>query len=61
MTPFTDFSFSVVAGEHRLREEDGTEQQRDVREIVVHPEYDSVYVYNDLCILQLEEELELNE
>jgi len=50
----------VVAGDHNLKEDDGTEQARTIVELVQHEEYASFGSYGmDICLLRLEEPLEL--
>ena len=49
----------IVAGEHTLYSEDGTEQVRDIAALVIHEDYGSFSHQNDVCLLQLAEPLEL--
>ncbi len=56
-----DFDYEVVAGEHRIYDEDGTEQRVLAAEIIMHEEYNNLMTYNDLCVLQLQSSLEFNE
>jgi trypsin len=53
---------TIVAGQHNLYEDSGDEQTRQVKEIREHPEYGSVTSFdNDICLLILEEPVELND
>merc|ERR1712037_1055153 len=49
----------IVAGDHRLSRDDGTEQERDVTEIRQHESYFGSS--NDVCMLYLAEPLEFND
>lgn len=51
----------VVAGDHNIKTEEGTEQVRNVKHIKMHPDYNSHTIENDICLLELEEPLEMNE
>jgi secreted trypsin-like serine protease len=52
--------FLVVAGDHSLLNDDGTEQKRNVSKNVLHPEYDAWTVFNDVGILILNTPLTFN-
>jgi trypsin len=58
--PGYEYAMTVVAGEHRLREDDGTEQRRSVRQAIVHELYDVNDYPNDIALLILAEPLTLN-
>merc|ERR1712117_750678 len=49
----------IVAGDHRLSSNDGTEQERDVTEVRQHESYFGSS--NDVCMLTLAEPLEYND
>jgi trypsin len=46
-------SYVVVAGEHRLNANDGTENESDVTEVRQHEDYDDFNLTDDICILVL--------
>lgn len=50
----------VNAGEHSLSSNDGTEQLRDVAEIIMHPNYNPFNINNDICLLKMKKPLEFN-
>ncbi|MPC13702.1 Trypsin-1 [Portunus trituberculatus] len=50
----------VVAGEHRRSVHDGSEQVMQVKDILLHPEYDAITFKNDLAIIILTEQLHFN-
>ena len=52
---------NVVAGDHNLFINEGTEQIVAVDKIIIHPDYDIMKLNNDVCILKLASSLELNE
>jgi len=52
-------SVKIVAGDHRLSSDDGTEQERDVTEVRQHESYFGSS--NDVCMLTLAEPLEFND
>jgi trypsin len=45
--------YEVVAGEHMLNSDDGTEQRSDVARIIQHENYDGFALTDDICILEL--------
>ena len=49
----------IVAGGLKLKEDEGIEQDRNYVEFI-HPEYDSRTTDNDMCLLKLEEPLDLD-
>jgi len=51
----------IVAGEHRISENEGTEQVRIVSRIYVHESYHTNLNPFDVCLLTLEEPLAFNE
>ncbi|CAG7718808.1 unnamed protein product [Allacma fusca] len=52
--------FVVVAGDHSLINDDGTEQRRNVSAKILHPNYDAWTVFNDVALLTLTTPLTLN-
>ncbi|XP_045133777.1 trypsin-1-like [Portunus trituberculatus] len=54
------FGVEVVAGEHRRSVHDGSEQVMQVKDILLHPEYDAITFKNDLAIIILTEQLHFN-
>jgi trypsin len=50
----------VVAGEHDLSRNDGTEQTRAVSKVVGHEDFKPFTLNNDMCLLILDSPLELN-
>jgi len=53
-------TFSIVAGDHSLQNVDGTEQTRAVSRVIIHEEYDSWTIENDIALLKLTTPLTLN-
>jgi trypsin len=54
----------VIAGAHNIihpDEDGGTQQVRNVKTITIHPDYDSRKIKNDICLLELDEPLTINE
>lgn len=51
----------VVAGEHQRSVQEGSEQVRQVQEIILHPGYDAVTYENDIAVIKLKERLLFNE
>lgn len=51
--PVSAADVQVVAGEYDRSQVDGTEQQRGVAQVVVHPNYDATTSDNDIALLQL--------
>ena len=52
----------VIAGEHNLLYDDGTEQFRNVTDLRQHEDYGGLGGSgNDVCVITLEEPLEFNE
>jgi len=54
------FTYIVVAGEHNLMVEEGTEQTSVVKEFIVHPRYQEKGTVNDIALLRLETPLKFN-
>ena len=54
-------SYSIVAGEYNVDENDGTEQRVEIQKRIRHPDYDSSTVDNDVCVLHLADSLEFND
>jgi hypothetical protein len=52
-------SFTIVAGEHNLAKNDGTEQNVDVSNVIMHPEYNDFDISNDICLLKLDGDIDL--
>jgi secreted trypsin-like serine protease len=52
-------SFSIVAGDHSLSSNDGTEQEVRVTQVNIHPEYNSFDLSSDICVLTLSSNLNL--
>ena len=51
--PVNPATVNVVAGEYNRSQSDGTEQQRTVDLVVVHPNYDPASFDNDIALLRL--------
>ena len=51
----------IVAGELDLYVESGLEQVRKIKGHIVHPDYNSTTLHNDICLLTLDSPLEFNE
>ncbi|CAG7683970.1 unnamed protein product [Allacma fusca] len=51
---------TIVAGDHLLTRDDGTEQRRAVRKVTVHEDYDDNEYPNDIALIILEEPFTLN-
>ena len=51
----------AVAGEHRLDEIEGKEQERRVIKTVIHPDYKPGAIYNDIAIVQVSEPFIFND
>jgi len=52
---------NVVAGDHNLKMDEGTEQVLNVKSIKMHPDYNSRTQENDICLVELHEPLTMNE
>ncbi|XP_042228076.1 trypsin-1-like [Homarus americanus] len=50
----------VVAGEHDVTVDEGTEQTVALKRIILHENYNGFYLYNDIALLELAEPLEFN-
>ena len=48
----------VVAGGIELNSFENEEQNRNLQKIIMHPNYDSNTISNDICLLHLQESLE---
>ena len=46
-------SYQIVAGEHNVDEDDGTEQRMEIQKRIIHENYDSSTTDNDVCILHV--------
>ena len=51
----------IVAGELELLFDSGLEQVRKIKSHIMHPDYDTDTLQNDICLLTLDSPLELNE
>jgi secreted trypsin-like serine protease len=51
----------AVAGDHSLKNDEGTEQVRNVKAITIHPDYNSRTIRNDICLLEMDEPFTMNE
>ncbi len=54
-------SLRVVAGDHNLDDDAGTEQSRDVVKVTAHEDFSMILLNDDICLLELAEPLEFNE
>lgn len=54
------YSFKVVAGEWKPSQSSGKEQERSVKKVVVHPQYSSRTMDNDVALVQLSSPMSLN-
>lgn len=50
-----------MAGEHQRSVQEGSEQVLEVKEIILHPEYDVLTYENDIAVIKLTEHLHFNE
>ena len=46
-------NYQIVAGEHNVDEDDGTEQRMEIQKRIIHENYDSSTTDNDVCILHV--------
>ena len=46
-------SYQIVAGEHNVDEDDGTEQRMEIQKRIIHENYDSSTTDNDVCVLHV--------
>jgi len=53
--------YEIVAGEHHLATDEGTEQSRGVAQIVVHPAYNDNTLANDVAVMRLNTPLNFNQ
>jgi secreted trypsin-like serine protease len=58
---FNAGELTMVAGDHRLQNVDGTEQMVGVSRITMHPDYSQFTLSNDICILELSQRLDFND
>lgn len=54
----SSLTMHVVAGGIELNTNEGVEQRADVDEIIMHPDYSSSRLTNDICLLKLSQSLE---
>jgi trypsin len=52
--------YTLVAGEHNLNSNEGTEQSRSVSQIVVHPNYNANTMANDIAVMRVSSPFTLN-
>jgi len=52
-------NYRVTAGEHNIRVTEGLEQRRRIVEAILHPDYNDRSLNNDVCLLRLENPLNL--
>jgi len=52
---------NVVAGDHNVKIDEGTEQVRSVKSFKLHPDYDDRTMSNDICLIELDQPLVMNE
>jgi len=53
--------YTVVAGEHRLNQNEGSEQERTVSQIVRHPQYNSNTLANDIAVWRVNQPFTFNQ
>jgi len=53
--------YEVVAGEHRLNQNEGSEQTRSVAQIIRHPNYNSNTLANDIAVWRVNQAFEFNQ
>ncbi|GCC16875.1 coagulation factor VII-like [Chiloscyllium punctatum] len=53
--------FQVIAGEHMLEIEEGTEQVRNISRMILHENYNAETVDSDIALLELSAPVELND
>jgi secreted trypsin-like serine protease len=53
-------SFKIVAGDHSLSQNDGTEQEIQVSNVAIHPDYSSFDLSSDICVLTLASNINLS-
>ena len=46
-------SYQIVAGEHNVDEDDGTEQRMEIQKRIIRENYDDYSVDNDVCVLHV--------
>jgi len=51
----------VVAGDHNLSTDEGTEQKREVTNIIIHEHYNSATSEDDICLLVLKDPLDFSD
>jgi len=54
-------AFSIVAGDHNRNVNEGTEQERQVSSVIIHRDYDTDWLYNDIALMTLSSPLDLND
>lgn len=60
ITDIKYFTYIIVAGEHNLQVEEGTEQVREIQEFIVHPGYSDDNTVNDIALLHLKTPLKFD-
>ena len=53
--------FHIVAGEHNLMYDEGSEQAVMVDRAFIHPQYDDSTVSNDIALIKLSSDIEYND
>lgn len=53
--------YKIIAGELSIYDESSFEQTRRISDYIIHPDYNSNTVQNDICLLTLDSPLELND
>jgi len=53
-------TYEIVAGDHNINVDEGTEQRRQVSKIIMHEKYNSRTYENDIAIMEISPPFELN-
>lgn len=61
ITDIKYFTYIIVAGEYNLKVKEGTEQEGEIAEFIVHPGYKGSDTINDIALLRLKSPLKFNE
>jgi len=54
-------NFRVTAAEHDITKTEGVEQRREIKKLIMHPQYDDDKTENDVALLELKTPLDLSE